>query len=396
MSDSLAANHLKEVKLPNKYEGKLSDAFNQNVDFSCDIIKRTDGYKLSITKSNDLVNWYIVTNNKNDEVVYLADNTLSKLYSNLEEGLEFTITPYLSNGELGESKVVKTDKYIYEVNFYDNKNVLIKTDYLNIGDTIVYPDLYEEEGKTFKWDSEVTILSESLDIHMIETESNFIIKYVDPDGNILYTQVYKFGDSLTLPEIPTSLKYTYKRWKVSNIYKVEKNDTIELSYDLIEYSLKVYGNDKLLLEKTVNYGDDLNVLLEKVSKYNEEEGFEFAGFDNESDIILGDTVVNCLYKENTYTVTIKNNDEVLEEVTVKHGESVDLTKYSYSLDGYDFNGFLLNGKKIEKIDNIKDNIIINADFTFKSANSDGGCNSASILYLSFLLLAISFVIKKRY
>ena len=180
---------------------------------------------------------------------------------------------------------------------------------------------------------------------------------------------------------------------INNIYKVEKNDTIELSYELIDYNLKVYGNDKLLLEKTVNYGDDVNALLESITKYNEDKGYQFMGFDNESDIILGDTIINCVYDKKSYTITIKDNDEILEEFVVKHGDSVDLSKYSYSKDGYTFDGLSLNGKKISSIDSVNSDLVINAEFSVIVSKT--GCNSSAIIYLSFMFILV-LVIRKRY
>ncbi len=177
-------------------------------------------------------------------------------------------------------------------------------------------------------------------------------------NNLKNFEEYKLGDSLTLPDLPISKKYTYSKWKVSSRYTVKGDDTITLYYDLIDYNLKVYGNGKKLIEKTVHYGDDISEILSSITNYNLLTGQEFIGFDNESNIITGDLIVNALYKMNTVTVTYKDNDIILKTETYNVGDNVILDNSDIEKNGYNFNYFTLNGEKITKINDIREDLII--------------------------------------
>lgn len=379
--------YLKEKALPHiNYTNQFDDS-----SFDAKVVKVENGYKLAISQTNDAVNWYQVSNNLDDTTYINLTNSSNTLVDvrDFNETLAYTITPIFKNGEIGISKTVNVSDSVYEINFFDDENKLIESQYLNLNDEIIYPNLKESDSLDYYWDNDIKNVTGNLDITMKSKEKTYKITYVDPDGEVIEVQEYKFGDSLTLPEIPESKKYEYSKWKVNGRYTVSKDDTITLSYELIDYKLKVYGNGKLLLSETVHYGDDLIEILNTITNKNEKEGQTFIGFDNESDTVTGDMIVNVLYEIKQYTVTYKDNDQVIKVETYNHGDNVTLDN-TFSKEGFTLNGFILNGKIVNSIENIQEDIVLNYNFIENS-----GCNKGTVLYQITGLLMLLFIFKRR-
>lgn len=401
MENEKANDYLKDSALPKiNYKNQFTDA-----SFEAVLFKYQDYYKLALSKTNDNINWYQVTNNLNQSLSYknLTNVTPSLIeinYNNQNENqeeelnLNYTITPFLANGEIGQSLNVYYNKDLVEINFYDDEGLLLKSQYLLKGDIIIYPDLKQSMDFNYQWDKIIETATDNLDIKMIKSEKTYLISYVDPDGNLITTQEYRLGDSLTLPDLPISKKYTYSKWKVSSRYTVKGDDTITLYYDLIDYNLKVYGNGKKLIEKTVHYGDDISEILSSITNYNLLTGQEFIGFDNESNIITGDLIVNALYKMNTVTVTYKDNDIILKTETYNVGDNVILDNSDIEKNGYNFNYFTLNGEKITKINDIREDLIIQCHYSIIKS-SENGCNNGAFVFELANLLLLLFIFKKR-
>ena len=391
MSNKKASEHMKEEVLPKvNYTNENFENDTLDLSFNATLVKLENGYKIAINQPNELINWYQITNNLNESYDKLTN--ITKTYVDEREfnnDLIYTITPIYKNGEIGKSITLSPNNTMYEINFYDESNELITSLYLNQGDKITYPELKQSDTLTYSWDKEIDIVTENIDIHMITTEKKYVITYVDPDGIVITTQEYKFGESLTLPEIPESKKYTYTKWKVASRYTVEGDDTITLNYKLINYTLKVYGNDILLLTKTVNYGDDLLEILNSITELKIRDHQIFVGFDNQSDTVTGDMIVNVVYETKKYTVTYKDNDQVIKVETYNHGDNVTLDN-TFSKEGFTLNGFILNGKIVNSIENIQEDIVLNYNFIENS-----GCNKETIFYQITGLFIILFLLKKR-
>lgn len=399
MENEKASEYLKNSALPKiNYKNQFTDS-----SFEAVLFKYQDNYKLALLETSDNINWYQVTNNLDQSLDYqnLSNVTPSLIelnYSNLNEGeelnLNYTITPFLANGEIGQPINVYYNKDLVEINFYDDEGLLIESQYLLKGENINYPELKDSSDFNYKWDKIIDKATDNIDIKMIKSEKTYLISYVDPDGNIITTQEYKLGESLTLPDLPDSKKYTYSKWKVSSRYTVKGDDTITLSYDFIDYNLKVYGNGKKLIEKTVHYGDDITEILASITNYNLLTGQEFIGFDNESNIITDNLIVNALYKMHTVTITYKDNDIILKTETYNVGDNVVLDNSNILKEGYIFEYFTLDGERITKITDIREDLIIQCNYSVIKSSEKGCTNGTFIFELSNLLLLL-FIFKKR-
>ena len=396
MQNQGAKNHLKDKALPHI---NFTNEFDES-DFEAVTVKIDGGYKLAISKHNDKINWYTVSNNI-DDTKYQNLTDMSKTLTDLRgenSDLSYTITPFMANGTIGTPKTVSVSSNYIEINFYDEEDVLIKSDYLKSGDSITYPELKYSEDFNYSWDKNIDKASENVDIKMIKSEKTYKYTYVDPDGNIITTQEYKLGDKVSLPELPESKKYNYTKWSINDQQTVRKDTTVTLVYKLIDYKLKVYGNGELLLDETVHYGDDLNQILSEIKDYNLLQGQTFKGFDNTSETVTGDMTINALYEEEVieFTVTYKDGDKILKTEKYNLGDNVTLDK-SLTKDGYTFDSFTLNGEVITNITNIQEDLIIQCIFTKNNdtLSGDNGCKSSTIIFeLNFLLLAL-FIIKRR-
>lgn len=145
-----------------------------------------------------------------------------------------------------------------------------------------------------------------------------IVKIQDEDGSI-YKENVVFSDLFTL-----SLQkegYTGRLYRDADFLKpltkdskVKNGDTVYVKWTINKYTVTFMDGEKVLETFTnVRHGDTVTA-----PEVSEKYGKTFIGWDKKFDNVTSDLTINAVYDVNTFTVTFKDGEKVLETQTVEY------------------------------------------------------------------------------
>ena len=149
-------------------------------------------------------------------------------------------------------------------------------------------------------------------------QTKVIVKIQDEDGSI-YKENVVFSDLFTL-----SLQkegYTGRLYRDADFLKpltkdskVKNGDTVYVKWTINKYTVTFMDGEKVLETFTnVPHGD--TVTAPEVPK---KDGKTFIGWDKKFDNVTSDLTINAVYDVNTFKVTFKDGEKVLETQTVEY------------------------------------------------------------------------------
>lgn len=149
-------------------------------------------------------------------------------------------------------------------------------------------------------------------------QTKVIVKIQDEDGSI-YKENVVFSDLFTL-----SLQkegYTGRLYRDADFLKpltkdskVKNGDTVYVKWTINKYTVTFMDGEKVLKAFTnVPHGD--TVIAPEVP---EKDGKTFKGWDKDFSKVTSDLTINAVYDVNTFKVTFKDGEKVLETQTVEY------------------------------------------------------------------------------
>lgn len=149
-------------------------------------------------------------------------------------------------------------------------------------------------------------------------QTKVIVKIQDEDGSI-YKENVVFSDLFTL-----SLQkegYTGRLYRDADFLKpltkdskVKNGDTVYVKWTINKYTVTFMDGEKVLETFTnVTHGD--TVTAPEVPK---KDGKTFKGWDKDFSKVTSDLTINAVYDVDTFTVTFKDGEKVLETQTVEY------------------------------------------------------------------------------
>ena len=149
-------------------------------------------------------------------------------------------------------------------------------------------------------------------------QTKVIVKIQDEDGSI-YKENVVFSDLFTL-----SLQkegYTGRLYRDADFLKpltkdskVKNGDTVYVKWTINKYTVTFMDGEKVL-ETFTNVPHGSAVTAPEVSK---KDGKTFVGWDKKFDNVTSDLTINAVYDVDTFTVTFKDGEKVLETQTVEY------------------------------------------------------------------------------
>lgn len=149
-------------------------------------------------------------------------------------------------------------------------------------------------------------------------QTKVIVKIQDEDGSI-YKENVVFSDLFTL-----SLQkegYTGRLYRDADFLKpltkdskVKNGDTVYVKWTINKYTVTFMDGEKVLRAYT-NVPHGSAVTAPEVS---EKDGKTFVGWDKKFDVVTSDLTINAVYDVDTFTVTFKDGEKVLETQTVEY------------------------------------------------------------------------------
>ena len=149
-------------------------------------------------------------------------------------------------------------------------------------------------------------------------QTKVIVKIQDEDGSI-YKENVVFSDLFTL-----SLQkegYTGRLYRDADFLKpltkdskVKNGDTVYVKWTINKYTVTFMdGKDVLATFTNVRHGDTVTA-----PEVSEKYGKTFVGWDKKFDVVTSDLTINAVYDVDTFTVTFKDGEKVLETQTVEY------------------------------------------------------------------------------
>lgn len=149
-------------------------------------------------------------------------------------------------------------------------------------------------------------------------QTKVIVKIQDEDGSI-YKENVVFSDLFTL-----SLQkegYTGRLYRDADFLKpltkdskVKNGDTVYVKWTINSYTVTFMDGENVLKAYTnVRHGDTVTA-----PEVSEKYGKTFIGWDKKFDNVTSDLTINAVYDVNTFTVTFKDGEKVLETQTVEY------------------------------------------------------------------------------
>lgn len=149
-------------------------------------------------------------------------------------------------------------------------------------------------------------------------QTKVIVKIQDEDGSI-YQENVVFSDLFTL-----SLQkegYTGRLYRDADFLKpltkdskVKNGDTVYVKWTINKYTVTFMDGEKVLATFTnVTHGDTVTA-----PEVPEKDGKTFKGWDKPFDNVTSDLTINAVYDVDTFTVTFKDGEKVLETQTVEY------------------------------------------------------------------------------
>ena len=148
-------------------------------------------------------------------------------------------------------------------------------------------------------------------------QTKVIVKIQDEDGSI-YKENVVFSDLFTL-----SLQkegYTGRLYRDADFLKpltkdskVKNGDTVYVNWTINSYTVTFMDGKTLLKTEKVQHGS-----AAPEPKVPEKDGKTFKGWDKPFDNVTSDLTINAVYDVDTFTVTFKDGEKVLETQTVEY------------------------------------------------------------------------------
>ena len=148
-------------------------------------------------------------------------------------------------------------------------------------------------------------------------QTKVIVKIQDEDGSI-YKENVVFSDLFTL-----SLQkggYTGRLYRDADFLKpltkdskVKNGDTVYVKWTINKYTVTFKDGETVLQTEKVQHGSAATE-----PKKPEKDGKTFVGWDKKFDNVTSDLTINAVYDVDTFTVTFKDGEKVLETQTVEY------------------------------------------------------------------------------
>ncbi len=179
------------------------------------------------------------------------------------------------------------------------------------------------------------------------TPIEFVVIFLDFDGEIISEQMVCLGADAVEPEVPEVEGYTFMGWD-GEFTNVESDTPVFAIYEegVIEYTVTFVDYDGTVLStQQVRHGKNATAPEAPTREADEQYTYTFANWDKTFTNIKSDTTITAVYDKvvNVYTVTFYYHNENYEQVSVKvdaeYGTAVEAPEVPAHSNGYVFIGW---------------------------------------------------------
>ncbi|MFA5748704.1 MAG: family 10 glycosylhydrolase [Bacilli bacterium] len=328
--------------------------------------------KLEKTSENNIISWdknpnarYYALYRSEDEITYSTKEIYDIFGSNDNERYEYidetgvynyAVVPVSKTNTLGNGTIINSDftKDTYTVEFFDKDNNSLKLEQVPHGATISPPQLPRVIGYTFKgWDQDFSSITEDLKIYSIYEAKIYTVEFCDLYGIVIDSQNIAHGEGAVEVNPIIYDNKLFVKWDQEFDY-VTSNLKINPVYE------DVTDETRLAVQFLMPDG---SIIKEELVKYKtgatapveipKISGYHFTGWDKEFNLITTDLVITAVFSEgNQFIVKFmdKFDNEVKTESVIEGNSAT-----SPTLD--EINGFIFKGWD-QEFSNIESDLII--------------------------------------
>ena len=263
------------------------------------------------------------------------------------------------------------EKILYTISFKNDDGTVILENKLGYGETITVPKATKESTAQYDYEFKSWVDSDGKDLSIPATVEGDLTAYASytekireytitftVDGQEFDKKTLNYGAAITLPtknptkESSVSTDYTFDHWEgFTEGMTVTGDQTFEAEFSETprKYEISFVNYDGTPLLKTeVAYGETPVYTGDTpVKPADAHYSYTFKGWDKTLVAVTEDATYTAEFDQtvNTYTVTFKNGDEILQQTKVAYGETPSYTgktpvkagdaQYSYVFDGWD-------------------------------------------------------------
>ena len=222
----------------------------------------------------------------------------------------------------------------FKVTFKIGDEVIEEKD-VDFGTEIKTPVAAEKEGYTFAGWGEVpaTMPAKDLTFEGSYTINSYKLTFKIGD-EVIDTKDVEFGAEIAAPQAPEKEGYTFAGWGEVPATMPAKDLTFEGSYTINSYKLTFKIGEELIDSKDVKFGAEI-----KAPEAPAKEGYTFAGWGEvPATMPAKDVEIVGAYNVNSYKLTFKIGDEIIESKDVEFGAEI-VAPEAPEKDGYLFDGW---------------------------------------------------------
>ncbi len=306
---------------------------------------------------------YVVDGEKYTTQTYLYDDTISMPTAPEKSG--FVFSGWQNTPEKMPANDITIygsfDPNVYTISYYIDGE-LYKNVVTTYGEQIKLIEAPEKDGYLFNgWESAdipATMPSHNLTVFGSFSEMNYNITYYI-DGEVYYSSVYGYGDTIVPPADPEKTGYTFAGWS-DNYTKMPNHDVNvygEMSKNNYKVTYIIDGN--VYAEETYAFDEAINPLMA-----SEKDGYTFSGWSGIPDKMPARNIeVNGKYTAKTYSLTYMLDDGQVY-TTENYSYGADIAEVEApKLDGYVFKGWSADVTTMPAHDVVIYAIFENASYT---------------------------------
>lgn len=192
----------------------VDEVYSNAVTVSWDYVEEASGY-----------NVYVNGTKVNEELITVPGYTVIDLEPLTTYEIQVTSMNHTVESDLSEKITITTVARQYVVGFFDEAGELIEEFYVNDGEGITPPIAPTKEGYIFEawriisFDStrgtivdDFSSIEDNMSLRATYVQQTLTVTFVDWDGTILSTQTVTYGESATMPGIPSRAGYVFGGW----------------------------------------------------------------------------------------------------------------------------------------------------------------------------------------
>ena len=219
----------------------------------------------------------------------------------------------------------------------------ISTATVNHGGTAALPTPPDHSGEGYhfvRWDGDNTNVTSDRTVTAMYEINKYTVTFKDGfTGGTISTATVNHGGTAALPTPPdhSGEGYHFVRWDGDNT-NVTSDRTVTAMYEINKYTVtfKDGFTGGTISTATVNHGGTAAL---PTPPDHSGDGYHFVHWDGNNTNVTSDRTVTAMYEINQYVVTFVDgfNNEVISQVTVNHGDDVELPDApNHEDDGYRF------------------------------------------------------------